>query len=117
MASEKIYDVVATTGTYTDRTTGREKNRYKTVGAIMEITPTNGGKYHILLLDKTFNPAGLADPQHESIILNLFKPQDRQQQQPPAAQQPPADPAYQASMAAQAPADQPLEGDGVTPRF
>ena len=95
MASEKIYDVVATVGSYTDRTTGKEKNRYRTVGAIMEITPANGGKYHILLLDKTFNPAGLADPQHESIILNLFKP-DRQQQQPPAAQ--PADPSHQAPM-------------------
>lgn len=105
MASEKIFDVVATVGIYTDRTTGQQKNRYRTVGALMEITPANGGKYHILLLDKTFNPAGLADPEHESIILNLFKPQDKQQQQPPAAQQPPANQAHQAAMAAQAPMD------------
>jgi hypothetical protein len=31
---KKVYDAVATTGKYTDRTSGKEKSRYLTVGAV-----------------------------------------------------------------------------------
>lgn len=96
----KKYDVVAIVGQYIDKQTGQPKPRYKNVGAVIQ--NSNGG--FNLLLDKTFNPAGLAEPDKESIILSLFEPQNRalQAMQP---QQPhtPAPPAPQQNM--QAPVD------------
>lgn len=83
----KKYDVVAVTGTYTDQQ-GQQKNRFENVGAV--IVNKSGG--FTLLLKKTFNPAGLADPARETIALNLYEPQ-QQGRQPvqQSAQQAPAD--------------------------
>lgn len=69
----KRFDVVAKVGEYQDRN-GETKPRWKNVGAV--ITTDNG---HALLLDKTFNPAGLAEPGRESVLLSLFEPKDRDQ--------------------------------------
>ena len=77
----KKYDVVATVGEYTD-SNGQPKKRYKNVGVIMS---GDNGPY--LLMDKTFNPAGLAEQGRESIILGLFEPRDNNQQQAPQQQQ------------------------------
>ncbi len=66
----KKYDVVAIVGQYKDRTTGNMKPRYKNVGVVVE--NANGGL--TVLLDKTFNPAGLATPEFESVPLSLFEP-------------------------------------------
>ena len=63
----KKYDVVAKVGEYQDRN-GETKPRWKNVGAI--ITTDKG---HALLIDKTFNPAGLAEPDRESVLLSLFE--------------------------------------------
>lgn len=71
----KKYDVVAIVGEYTN-SQGEQKPKYKNVGAVIQ--NTNGGLN--LLLDKTFNPAGLAQPDKESVILSLFEPQQRAQQ-------------------------------------
>lgn len=71
----KKYDVVARVGSYTD-SNGQEKGRFENVGAV--ITNQNGG--FNLLLKKTFNPAGLAEPGKESIILSLYEPQQSEQQ-------------------------------------
>lgn len=81
----KKYDIVAKTGEYTDRN-GDTKARYLNVGAVMQ---GQNGPY--LLLNKTFNPAGLAEPDRESIILSLFEPRanDGQQGQAQSRQQPP----------------------------
>ena len=72
----KKYDVVAKVGEYQDQS-GQTKPRWQNVGAV--ITTENG---HALLLNKTFNPAGLAESDRESIMLNLFEPQPRQAQAP-----------------------------------
>lgn len=78
----KRYDVVARVGSYVDQS-GQEKGRFENVGAV--IVNSNGG--FNLLLKKTFNPAGLAEPDKESIILSLFEPQQSGQQAPQAAPQ------------------------------
>lgn len=63
----KKYDVVAKVGEY--QKGGETKPRWKNVGAV--VTTENG---FALLLDKTFNPAGLAEPDRESVLLSLFEP-------------------------------------------
>ena len=75
--SRKKYDVVATVGEYQDRQTGETKRRHKNVGAVIQ---TEHG--HALLIDKTFNPAGLAEQGRESVILGLYEPRRGGHQQP-----------------------------------
>ena len=65
----KKYEVVARIGSYTD-SQGQEKGRFENVGVVIQ--NKNGG--FNLLLKKTFNPAGLATPDQESVILSLFEP-------------------------------------------
>ena len=62
------YDVVAITGRKND------KPIYKNVGCILE----KEGK-HYLLLDKTFNPAGLAEKDRDCVLLSLFAPKVKEQ--------------------------------------
>ena len=81
----KKYDVVAKVGEYQDQS-GQTKPRWQNVGAV--VTTENG---HALLLNKTFNPAGLAEPDRESVMLNLFEPKERGQAQAPQQSAPPAD--------------------------
>lgn len=88
----KKYDIVATVGEYTD-SQGQPKKRYKNVGAII-----SNDKGFYMLMDKTFNPAGLADPSKDSIILSLFEPKQQGSQQAPQQnyqQQPQQQPAPQ----------------------
>lgn len=66
----KKYDVVAKVGEYQHN--GETKPRWKNVGAV--ITTDKG---HALLIDKTFNPAGLAEAGRESVLLSLFEPKER----------------------------------------
>ena len=74
----KKYDIVATIGTYTDQN-GEQKRRYKNVGA--EMIGENGP---FLLIDKTFNPAGLVqDPNKDSVLLSLYEPQEREEKPKP----------------------------------
>lgn len=80
----KKYDVVAAVGQYVDQS-GQQKTKFENVGAVIQ--NSNGG--FNLLLNKTFNPAGLAQPDKESVILSLFEPQQRAQQAMPAQQQAP----------------------------
>ena len=92
--AKKLKDIVVKTGSYTDGT-GQTKNRYKTVGSLIE------GEYGpFIMLDRTFNPAGLASGEgKDRVILNLFAPRDQQETAPqqPAPQQPtPQQPAPQA---------------------
>ena len=68
----KKYDLAVKVGSYTDQY-GNQKNRYKNIGALM--TGNDGGEY--ILLEKTFNPAGVPSDR-ESIIVSLFKPKDSQ---------------------------------------
>jgi len=78
----KLYDLVIKTGSYKNNQ-GEEKSKYKNVGACME--GQNGGMF--LLLDRTFNPAGIGDG--EACIISMYEPTQRDPQQPaPARNQP-----------------------------
>lgn len=65
----KKFDVVCKTGTYTSN--GEEKARWLNVGAVIE-----GKNGLVLLLNRTFNPAGVQGEEGENVILSLF-PADR----------------------------------------
>ena len=74
----KKYDIVAKTGEYTSN--GETKSRYLNVGAVM-----SGEHGPYMLLNKTFNPAGVpGDPAKASILLSLFEPRDKPEQSAPA---------------------------------
>ena len=67
----KKYDLVVKVGEYTD-SQGQTKGRFKNVGVMME-----GDKGPYLLLDRTFNPAGVGGNEgRESIIVSLYEPKD-----------------------------------------
>lgn len=77
----KKYDLVVKVGEYTDGQ-GQTKGRFKNIGVMME---GDNGPY--LLLDRTFNPAGVGGNEgRESIIVSLYEPrQDGAGQQAPVA--------------------------------
>lgn len=75
--TRKLYDIAAKTGEYTKN--GETKARWQTVGTVLE---TDRGM--MLLLDRTFNPAGMpmsdrGDP--SQVMLSLFEPKQQQPQQ------------------------------------
>ena len=77
----KKYDLVVKVGEYTDGQ-GQTKGRFKNVGVMME-----GDKGPYILLDRTFNPAGVGgNDGRESIIVSLYEPKG-DGNQPSAAQQ------------------------------
>jgi len=79
----KVYDVVATTGTY--QKDGETKYRTRNVGAVID---TKHG--FRLKLDASFNPAGCPRDDDGQIWLALFEPKPRdanQQTQQATAQQ------------------------------
>ena len=64
----KKYDIVAKVGTYTSN--GETKGRFMNVGVMME---KDGRPY--ILLNRTFNPAGLPNPDNkDNILLSLYEP-------------------------------------------
>ena len=69
----KKYDLAVKVGSYMKD--GVAKPRYKTIGVLM--TGNDGGEY--ILLEKTFNPAGVASDR-ESIMVSLFAPRDNNNQ-------------------------------------
>jgi hypothetical protein len=72
----KKYDLVVKVGEYTDGQ-GQTKGRFKNVGVMME-----GDKGPYILLDRTFNPAGVGGNEgRESIIVSLYEPKDGAGQQ------------------------------------
>ena len=76
----KKYDLVVKVGEYTDGQ-GQTKGRFKNVGVMMD-----GDKGPYILLDRTFNPAGVGGNEgRESIIVSLYEPKDGAGQQDSAA--------------------------------
>lgn len=74
MASTKLKDLVVKVGSYTDRNSGQEKNRWETIGAIMQ---SDDGSMFVMLR-RTFNPAGVpGQDQRESILVSAFDPQPK----------------------------------------
>jgi hypothetical protein len=86
----KKYDLVVKVGEYTDGQ-GQTKGRFKNVGVMMD---GQNGPY--ILLDRTFNPAGVnGNEGRESIIISMYEPKQDGGQQ---AQQRSAPPAQRASI-------------------
>jgi hypothetical protein len=86
----KKYDLVVKVGEYTDGQ-GQTKGRFKNVGVVMD---GQNGPY--ILLDRTFNPAGVGgNDGRESIIVSMYEPkqdgaQPAQQRSAAPAQRQPA---------------------------
>lgn len=73
--AQKKYECVVALGEYTDGQ-GQTKTRWQNVGAVIQTD-----KGHMMLLDRTFNPAGMPNPENRTnIVVNLFEPQQRDQQ-------------------------------------
>lgn len=70
--ARKKYDLVVTTGEYQGRD-GNTKREYKNVGAVLE---NEKGLY--MVLDRTFNPAGVPNPENRSnLIVSMFEPREQ----------------------------------------
>ena len=71
---KKLYDICIKTGTY--EKDGKTEGRYENVGCIME---KEEGK-PFMMINRTFNPAGIANPENRSsALLSLFVPKDKLQ--------------------------------------
>lgn len=83
---KKLYDLAVKTGEYTDRE-GNTKGNWLNVGTIME----KDNKGRIIFMDRTFNPAGVPNPDNRSnIIVSMFEPKNKQDA-PPVDDAPPPD--------------------------
>jgi len=72
----KLYDLVVKTGEY--QQDGQTKGRYENVGSMMQ-----GDNGPFLILKRTFNPAGVINPENkDSVIVSCFEQQNNQQQAP-----------------------------------
>lgn len=67
----KAYDLAVKTGSYIDRE-GNTKNRYKNIGIVKQ---GENGMY--MLLDRTFNPAGVPNPDDKDMVMvSMFEPKE-----------------------------------------
>lgn len=73
--ARKTHDIVAKVGEYTDRQ-GQTKPSYKNVGALMQ-----GDNGPFLMLERTFNPAGMPIDGRGNVILSCFEPRQQDGQQ------------------------------------
>jgi hypothetical protein len=81
----KLYDVAVKTGEYQNQQ-GETKGRWQNVGAVLEFD--DGGK--AIVLERWFNPAGVANPDNRpNVMLSMFAPKDQQQQAPRQQRQAP----------------------------
>lgn len=88
MAIKKTHDLAVKTGSYQD-SNGDTKGRYVNVGAVWE--KDDGSTFFSLL--RTFNPAGVPNPDNkDSVLISRFpvKPRDGQQKAPAQQQNAPA---------------------------
>lgn len=64
----KLYDVTVKTGEY--QSNGETKSRYENIGTMMQ-----GDNGPFLIMKRTFNPAGVPNPENkDSVICSLFEP-------------------------------------------
>ena len=84
----KLYDLAVKTGEY-QNAQGETKGRYENVGSVMQ-----GDNGQFIILKRTFNPAGVPNPDcKDSVIVSCFEPQQQNQsagyqQQAPQQQAP-----------------------------
>lgn len=70
----KLYDLAVAVGSYTNKS-GEEKKRWKNIGSVVQTK--DGGK--VILIDRTFNPAGVpVEDGRDQIMISMFKPQEQQ---------------------------------------
>ena len=74
--SKKLYDVTVKTSEYQNNQ-GETKGRYENIGVMMQ---GDNGPY--LILKRTFNPAGVRNPDdRDTVICSLFEDRSENQQQ------------------------------------
>ena len=83
---QKLYDLAVKTGEY-QNSQGETKGRYENIGSLMQ---NENGQF--LILKRTFNPAGVPNPDcKDSVLVSCFEPkndnQQQRQQQPRQSQQ------------------------------
>lgn len=72
--AKKMRELVVKVGEYQDRNTGETKARWKNVGALMKNDEDDS---LFIMLDKTFNPAGVPDDNgRASLLISCFKVKD-----------------------------------------
>ena len=72
MAITKKYDIAVKTGSYQDRATGQNKNRYQNIGSVMQ-----GDNGPFILLDPLVNLAAVPrEDGKDRVICSLFEPRD-----------------------------------------
>jgi hypothetical protein len=72
MTTTHLKNLAVSTGTYQDQR-GEQKKRWKTVGKLLR---NDNGEF--LVMDRTFNPAGL--PGEGDVFISLFEPRPAQGQ-------------------------------------
>jgi len=78
MAATKLFDAVVKTGEYTNGN-NEVKGRYENVGSIMQ-----GENGMFLILKRTFNAAGVPNPDNkDSVIVSFFEADNNKQGQQP----------------------------------
>jgi len=112
MAYKRIRDLAVVVGSYQDRATGQQKNRFENIGTLLK----NEEGTLLIMLKATFNPAGVQrDPGRESIMVSVFDLRDDS-----AGGAPPRRPAQNgatttAPAAAAAPTQAPSDADDDIP--
>ena len=80
--AHKSHDLVVKTGEY--QKNGETKSRYENIGTMMI-----GDNGPFIILKRTFNPAGVPNPDcKDSVIVSCFEPQQQNQQQATQQQAP-----------------------------
>ena len=68
----KLFDLVVTTGSYVN-SQGETKKQYKNIGIVKQ-----GENSQYILLDRTFNPAGVPNPDNKDmLIVSMFEPKEK----------------------------------------
>lgn len=76
MANNKIRDIAVKVGEYQDHNTGGMKGRFENVGALFQ---SDSDSSLFIMLKRTFNPAGVPNPENrDSVLLSCFVPKDQQ---------------------------------------
>lgn len=69
---EKLYNLSVKTMDYTN-SKGERKKRYLSIGAIYD-----SGKGPYMILDRTFNPSGVPNPDNRTgVVVSMFEPREQ----------------------------------------
>jgi len=71
MAWTKTFNLAVKSGTYTQN--GQNKFRYKTIGKVLK----NDDGDEMLIIDRTFNPAGALQDKGDGVVLYRFEENDK----------------------------------------